>query len=136
MCTVNFEEKYLMLIEMLFDIHTSILFQCNCILLQRCCLFCYQIKLTKNQRYFFYCNNSVLYIFFDLSQLLTVYPFGNTEELKQSINMYTTSLTVKHYFKTFHDLRPQTALMRYHVSRNTLPYTVPEILSSLGHFKW
>ena len=84
--TVNVEDKYLMLIEILFDIH--VLCPCKCILMQRCGIFCYQIKLIRSQI-------SVQYISFHLSQLMTVKPFKHTKELKQFMNMYTTSLTVK-----------------------------------------
>jgi len=38
--TVNLEEKYLMLIEILFDIYENVcIFPCSCIILQYCWLF-------------------------------------------------------------------------------------------------
>jgi len=43
----------------------------------------------------FYFNSTVLYILFHLLQPMTVYPFEHTKELKQFMNMYTTSYTVK-----------------------------------------
>jgi len=43
----------------------------------------------------FYFNSTVLYILFHLLQPMTVYPFAHTKELKQFMNMYTTSSIVK-----------------------------------------
>jgi len=70
----------------------------------------------------FNCNCTVLYILFHLPQLMTVYPFVVFKELRQFMNMYATSLTVKTYFETVHDLSPQTTLMRYHVARTVQVY--------------
>jgi len=110
-----------MLIEILIDI--CVVFPCNCIVLQRCCLFLLLNKIDKKSKiflFFLYCNSTVVYTLFQLSQLMPVYPFEQNKELKQFVNMYTTSLTVKIYFNAFPDWSPQTALIRYHVSRNTL----------------
>jgi len=111
-----------MFIEILFDIH--VLFPCNCILLQRCYLFCYQNKLTRSQRSlfpFFIVKVLFCIIYFHLSQLMTVYSFEHTKGLKQFMNMYTISLTVKHYF--YNILRLESANSIDEISR------VPEYLT-------
>jgi len=79
-----------------------------------------KIDKKSNIFFLFYFNSTVLYILFHLSQLMTVYLFEHNKELKQFMNMYTTILTVKTYFETFPYFSPQTALMRCHMSRNTL----------------
>ena len=126
LCTGNFEKKYLMLIKILFYIH--VLFACNCILLQRCCLFCYQITLTRSQislfPFFTVTYSTVLYSLFHLAQLFKVFPFEHTNRPKHFMNMYTTSLTVNNYFETFPALSPQTALMRYHCPQKDIYSTV------------
>jgi len=113
----KFRREFLMLIEILFHIHVlfhAIVFSCNVAV-------CFVIKYNWNDVFsFLYCNWPVLYILFHLSQLIAVYQFEHIKDLKQFRNVYTTSLTVKTYFETVHDLSPQTALIRYHVSRNTL----------------
>jgi len=53
------QREYLMLIEILFDIH--VLFPCNCIVLQ-CCLFWLSNEIDKKLFSFLYCNCTVLYI--------------------------------------------------------------------------
>ena len=82
-------------------------FTCKCILLQRCCLFCYKIKLTIDV-FFLYCNCTFMYNFFlnfHLSQPMSVYPFEHTKELKQFIDMYTTSSKDSLIqFETFHSI--------------------------------
>ena len=112
-CRFRREVSY---VKIVFGIRVHVLCPCNCILLQCCCLFCYQKKLTRSQR--------SLFPFFIVTSLFCVFYFTcqthMTKGLKQFMNMYTTSLTAKTYFETFLDLSPQTALMRYPVSRNTL----------------
>jgi len=87
------------------------------------------------------CNIVVLFVSKKLtrSHWRSCFPFFNTTALfcifyficynywqfihlntPQNYNSSWTSLRVKNYFDTFSDLIPQTALLRYHVSRNTL----------------
>ena len=53
--------------------------------------FLFSNKIDKKFFIFFYFNSTVLYILFHLLQPMTVYPFEHTKELKQFMNMYTTS---------------------------------------------
>jgi len=102
-CTVNLEEKYLMLIEILFDIHLS--FNCNCILLQHCCLLLSNKIDNKSKILFFflYCNSTVLYILFLLSQLMTVYPFEHTLSLQTALRKSHVSRKSSHQWVILND---------------------------------
>ena len=116
----KFRKEYLTLIEILFDIH--VYFPCNCIFLQRCCHnFSLSNKIDKHCFHFiivtalfclfyFTCHNQWQSIYLNISK-----NWNSSWTCIQLVRLLKFNFRRSATFKS-----PQTSLMRYHVSQNTL----------------